>query len=130
MLDLNSIQAAITYRSSNIPVPQISDYPGVNSGANRRIQQQQQQTSQLKAIEYKPDIFKLVLSDQTPVFSQNSALKAITFQGDKNFRRQDSVIIPILKPGDKSNPLGLLYKGVVPLSRKHTAISLYELGEV
>ena len=119
---------AITYGSSNTPVPQISGYPGVNSGANRRLQQQQ--ANQLKAIEYKPDISKPVLSDKKPVFSQTSALKAITFQGDKNFRRQDSVIIPILKPGDKSNPLGLLYKGVVPLSKRHNALSFYELGEV
>ena len=58
-----------------------------------------------------------MLIDQTPVFPEAPALKAITFQGDNNFRRQNSVIIPILKPGDKSKPLGFLYKGVVPLSR-------------
>ena len=121
-------QSAFTYGSSSIPVPQISGYPGVNSGANRRIQQQA--NNHLKAIEYKPDHTKPVLSDQTPVFPQTSTLKAITFPGDKTFKRQDSVIIPILKPGDKPKPLGLLYKGVVPLSRKHNAISLYELGEV
>ena len=125
----SAVLPAITYGGSNIPVPQISGYPGVNSGANRRIQQQQQ-TTLLKAIEYKPDHSKPVLSDQTPVFPQTSTLKAITFPEDKTFKRQDSVIIPILKPGDKPKPLGLLYKGVVPLSRKHNAISLYELGEV